>query len=210
MATYITNLQSDSLSNQNISSALLLSTLTNTTRARVVLATVFADQIAGNGSYVVYATRQRSGAGSAYEVGARTTVAVPSGITAQAFPSIQLSVGATDVVKVYLVGLAGDTTTPDTIVDWDEINAAQTGDAMALTSGERNSTADALLDRANAIDTSITLRQALRVVLAATGGKVSGAATTTITFRDTADSKNRIVATVDADGNRSAVTLDVS
>ncbi len=210
MATYITNLQSDSLSNQNISSALLLATYTNTSRERDMRITVFADQIAGNGSYVVYVKRQRSGAGSAYEMGARTTVAVPSGVTAQGFPSIDLSVNATDVLTVFLIGLAGDTTTPDTVVDWDEINAAQTGDAMALTSGERNSTADALLDRASAIDTSITLRQALRVVLAATGGKVSGAATTTITFRDTADSKNRIIATVDADGNRSAVTLDVS
>ena len=39
-------------------------------------------------------------------------------------------------------------------------------------------------------------------------GIVSGAATTTNTFRDVGDTKNRIVATVDVDGNRSAVTLN--
>ncbi len=131
---YITNLQSSSLSNQNISSALTLATFTNTTRARVMLITAFADQIAGNGNYVVYATRQRSGAGSAYEIGARTTVAVPSGVTAQAFPTIQLSIGATDVVKVWLTGLAGDTTTPDTIVDFDEIYVGVGADGNVLIS----------------------------------------------------------------------------
>ena len=39
-------------------------------------------------------------------------------------------------------------------------------------------------------------------------GKASGGGTTSISFRDNADSKNRIVATVDSSGNRTAVTLD--
>ena len=117
---YLTQLQSSALSNQNISSALLLVTFTNTTRLRKIYIDVFADQIAGNGDYVVYATRQRSGAGAAYEIGARTTVAVPSGVTSQMFPTIALTCGATDVIKIYLVGLAGDTTTPDTIVEVSE------------------------------------------------------------------------------------------
>jgi hypothetical protein len=67
---------------------------------------------------------------------------------------------------------------------------------------------DAIIDEP--IEGSITLRQALRVVLAALGGKLSGAGTTTITVRDANDTANRIVATVDADGNRSAVTLTVT
>ena len=71
--------------------------------------------------------------------------------------------------------------------------------------------ADALLDRANAIETGLTLRQAHRLEVAAAAGKVSGAATTTVVLRNAvADSKARITATVDADGNRSAVTTDVS
>lgn len=70
--------------------------------------------------------------------------------------------------------------------------------------------ADALLDRAAGVETGVTPRQSLRLILSALVGKLSGAATTNILIRDTADSKNRINATVDSDGNRSAVTLDSS
>jgi hypothetical protein len=73
-----------------------------------------------------------------------------------------------------------------------------------------NSNADALLDRVNAIETGFSLRQALRVVLSALAGKLSGGGTTNITIRDATDTKNRIVATVDSDGNRTNVTLDGS
>ncbi|MSR59525.1 MAG: hypothetical protein EXS05_18095 [Planctomycetaceae bacterium] len=67
-----------------------------------------------------------------------------------------------------------------------------------------------LLDLAAGIETGITPRQGLRLMLAALVGKLSGAATATVTIRDTTDSKNRVVAACDADGNRSAVTLDAS
>lgn len=87
---------------------------------------------------------------------------------------------------------------------------AAVGDAMTLTSGERNSVADALLDRADGVETGVTPRQGFRLMLATLVGKLSGAATTTINIRDTGDSKNRISATVDSDGNRTAVTLDAT
>jgi hypothetical protein len=69
--------------------------------------------------------------------------------------------------------------------------------------------AAALLDD-NDIETGYSMREALRIILTAMGGKVSGAGTSTITFRNVTDDKDRIVATVDNDGNRSVVTLDVS
>lgn len=47
-----------------------------------------------------------------------------------------------------------------------------------------------------------------RVQHSALAGKVSGANTTTERFRDIADTKDRIVYTVDANGNRTAVTQD--
>jgi hypothetical protein len=81
----------------------------------------------------------------------------------------------------------------------------------ALSSAGNNSTADALLDRANAVEAGATPRQSLRLILAALAGKLSGAATSTVIIRNAvADSKDRIVATVDADGNRSSVVVDVS
>ena len=68
--------------------------------------------------------------------------------------------------------------------------------------------ADAVLDEV--VEGSTTMRQMLRGMASALLAKVSGAATTTIAIRDLADSKDRITATVDADGNRSAVTLDLT
>lgn len=64
---------------------------------------------------------------------------------------------------------------------------------------------------ASEIETGMTLQDALKLIAAATAGKISGAATTTITIRNAVvDSKNRIIATVDADGNRSAITYDLT
>lgn len=55
-----------------------------------------------------------------------------------------------------------------------------------------------------------TFAQMMVLISAALLGKASGMGTTTGTFRDMADTKDRIVATIDADGNRTAVTLDAS
>ncbi|MEW6427337.1 MAG: hypothetical protein AB1568_04800 [Thermodesulfobacteriota bacterium] len=61
---------------------------------------------------------------------------------------------------------------------------------------------------AGAVEGSMTLQQALRVMLAALAGRSAGGGTATITMRDQANTKNRITATVDANGNRSNVTVD--
>lgn len=57
-------------------------------------------------------------------------------------------------------------------------------------------------------ENSMTFEEMFRVQHAALVGKVSGANTTTERFRDIADTKDRIVYTVDANGNRTAVTQD--
>jgi len=81
---------------------------------------------------------------------------------------------------------------------------------MTLTSGERDSIAAALLDLANGVETGRTPRQTLTLMLAALAGKINGAGTTTVHIRDTNDTKDRVLATVDASGNRTALTLDGS
>ena len=70
--------------------------------------------------------------------------------------------------------------------------------------------AAALLDSADGVETGLTPRGALRLIAAALAGKVSGAGGSTVTIRNVGDTKNRIQATVDSDGNRSAVTTDAS
>ncbi len=67
-----------------------------------------------------------------------------------------------------------------------------------------------LLDEED-VETGLTLRQALRVIAAATAGKVSGGGTSTITIRNAvADGADRITATVDSNGNRSAITYNLN
>lgn len=89
--------------------------------------------------------------------------------------------------------------------------AAGVVDASAVAADAGQELADALLDRTNAIETGLTVRQAHRLESAAAAGKLSGAATTNVLIRNAvADSKNRIDATVDSDGNRTAITTDVT
>ena len=60
------------------------------------------------------------------------------------------------------------------------------------------------------IESGLTLRQALRLVAAATAGKISGGGTSTITIRNAvADGVDRVVATVDSSGNRTAITYSL-
>lgn len=73
-----------------------------------------------------------------------------------------------------------------------------------------NTVADALLDRTDGIETSFSLRASMRLMLSAFVGRISGGGTTAETVRDINNAKNRIVYTVDANGNRTNVAVDVS
>jgi len=72
----------------------------------------------------------------------------------------------------------------------------------------RDDAITAIFDDANVVG-SYTFRQVLKILAAALAGKASGGGTTSITFRGMDDASDVIVATVDANGNRSAVTLTV-
>jgi len=60
------------------------------------------------------------------------------------------------------------------------------------------------------VSSGYTAKQLLDLVACVNAAKLSGADTATINIRDLADTKNRVIATVDNDGNRTSVTLDVS
>lgn len=68
---------------------------------------------------------------------------------------------------------------------------------------------DAILDEAIG-DGVITLRQVQQILVAWFAAKSSGGGTTEITFRNNADSADAVVKTVDANGNTSAVTLNLA
>ncbi len=90
-----------------------------------------------------------------------------------------------------------------------DTNELQTDDVPGLIGALNDITVDNILDAAAAVD-GYTPRQVLALALAALAGKLSGAATTTVTVRSADDNHDRITATVDADGNRSAVTLETT
>jgi hypothetical protein len=60
------------------------------------------------------------------------------------------------------------------------------------------------------VEGTTTLRKSLRLQNAAAAGKTSGAGTPEFTVRDLADTKDRVVADTDEDGNRTDVALDLS
>lgn len=122
------------------------------------------------------------------------TYAQPTGFLAATFPSDpadeSLIIATTDA----LAALIGDVPTNS------ELTAA-------IPTANQN--ADALLDRASAID-GYTPREVLRLQSAVLFGEVSGAATTPNVIRAVDDSKTRLTITVDASGNRSEVVADAT
>jgi ribosomal protein S4E len=90
---------------------------------------------------------------------------------------------------------------------WDEDmtshNTANTSGSMLV-----QSTADSILSVP--IDGTLTFEEGLKVFLSFVAGKTSGGGTTTITFRDIPDTKDRIVMVVDGNGNRYTTTLNLT
>lgn len=97
----------------------------------------------------------------------------------------------------------------------DEINvvAYDPNDATALGLSNLNlstlipAIVTGLLDGSNSVETGQTVRQSFRLMLSALAGKLSITGGTTVKIRDVNDTKDRITATVDATGQRTAVTL---
>lgn len=160
------------------------------------------------GKTIAITISKNGGAFGNLNVGATNATAIASGW-------YKVTLDTTDTETVGPLAVRGAEGTIDDVGVALLVVDANTGgygylDAAVTSRPTADDNADALLDRTDGIETSRTLRQGLRLILAALAGKLSGAATTTVTIRDTNDGINRIVATVDADGNRSAVTLDAS
>ncbi len=85
---------------------------------------------------------------------------------------------------------------------WDK--AANTHTAAGTFGAVVQSETD-LLNLADGVETNITLKQALRILLAVGYGKASGSGTNTIKFRDPADTVDRVTMNVDVSSNRVAV-----
>lgn len=118
-------------------------------------------------------------------------------------------------------GLALDATVAkavDLAVVQADTDNIQTRLPVALVGGKMDSALDATGLDATAvqeiwqrvIDNGLTAEELIRIIVSACAGILSGAATPTNIMRDLANTKNRITATCDASGNRTAVALDVT
>jgi len=96
------------------------------------------------------------------------------------------------------------------VIDTKRVSELNDNDKLGftLTSIERDNVATALLDLASAVD-GFTVRSVLKLLGAVLGGQLSGAATNTIVIKGLDDATTRITATVDSNGNRTAVTKNI-
>jgi len=147
--------------------------------------------VSGSGAAAGVATVSGNITAARAASGSAAGVATASGaVVAKGFMSASAAGSATVTATRYAIGYMSGSIAP-----------AITLEASAFSSY--------LLDEED-VETGLTMRQALRLIAAATAGKVSGGGTTTITFRNAvADGADRIVATVDSNGNRTAITYDL-
>jgi hypothetical protein len=88
----------------------------------------------------------------------------------------------------------GSTKVVSGVLDWDGTKEIKTADSVINSK----------------VDGDTTLAESLRLANAVLGGKVSGAQTGIETFRDLADTKNRVVSHVDSNGNRTLESYDLT
>lgn len=134
-------------------------------------------------------------------VGGRIDASVGA-VAANAITAAAIADGAIDAATfaadaITAAAIATGAITADAVADGAIDAGALTADAV-----------DKIIDEV--IEDTLTMRQVLRLVLSACAGKASGGGTSTMIYRDSADTTDRITATVDGDGNRTAVTLDVA
>ena len=145
-----------------------------------------------------------SGAGKAVAIAATGNIGVS--IDSSTYDAVAIA-GGTDSDGVQIAGNG-------TGVD---IRANTTGNITGNLSGSVGSVTGtaaisaAVWDLVNGIEIGLTPRQAQRLIVAMAAGTLSGAGTATEVFKNAvADAKARITATVDASGNRTAITTDLT
>lgn len=165
-----------------------------------------------------------------------TDVLTAAAVKADAVTKIQSGLATpTNITAGTITTVTNLTNLPTMPTDWltaagvkaDAVTKIQTGLATSTALATVDANVDAILDDTGtsgvllstsalgsifddeAVVGTYTMRQLLKVFAAALAGKATGGGTTTITFRGVDDTSNVIVATVDANGNRSAVTLTV-
>jgi hypothetical protein len=134
-------------------------------------------------------------------LGAPAGVSVSADIAAAKAQTAAIETDTQDIQSRLPAALAGGRMSSTSILEADAVDAA------ALKADAVTEIITAIF--AKTID-GVTFNQMIAIFAAALAGKASGMNTTTAVLRNLADSLDRITATVDANGNRTAVTLDLT
>lgn len=99
----------------------------------------------------------------------------------------------------------------DTTSGVPDVNTMNYNNQTAVTDGNNLPSVNVVdVNGAAVIETGLTMLQAMRLIASTTGAKLSGAGTGTEVFRNAvADSANRVTATVDSSGNRTAIVYSL-
>jgi hypothetical protein len=122
-------LQGNGLFGADISAAVSLDTYT-ADADRELLVNLCLSGLAGGGMYRACLTRQIEGVGPFYQ-SPTSVVAVSSGVTSVILSTSPLAVKSSDVLAVFVQGLAGDTAV-NGVVEWFDVTAAKAGAEMTL------------------------------------------------------------------------------
>lgn len=109
----------------------------------------------------------------------------------------------------------------DIVVTGTGLSTANVGQAVWSALAAANNNAGSMGEKLNdagsasnpwteVIESGFTAAEIMRMLAAVMAGKSSGGGTATVRFRDVGDTKDRIVATVDENGNRTALTRDAT
>lgn len=172
-----------------------------TTFAAINTGAIGTGTITTTGNWSVSGTVTLTGAVTANNAGnaiTGVTAALTGDLTATMKTSVTTAATAATPTAAAVTGAVGSVTAAVTV----GTNNDKTGYTLS------SAGVDAVWDKV--ITGTTTAVQAMRGFLAAMLGKASGLNTTTAVYRNVADSKDVITATVDADGNRTAVTLDLA
>jgi hypothetical protein len=137
----------------------------------------------------------------------------PSAITSGNTEIWKLTLTATEMEAALIQITVSDSATK--VIEDQAVLIATYGDAAAQHAFDFDAPmpsdtdiADAVLEKV--IEGTLTVEEMLRIFMAVLAGKSTGGGTTTVAFRDVADTKDRVEAEVDTSGNRTSITLDPS
>jgi hypothetical protein len=164
---------------------------------RVDVGTILGSAVTASSGIMAVNTTQIEGADATNQINAAcdTAVADAALATASALATVDANVDA----------ILDDTGTSGVVLATDAISAAAMSTAAA--NEIRDAIMAAVVEDAGPGATSIALDDAIAIILAFAAGQATGQATTSPIFLSPDGNENRIQATTDGSGNRSAITL---